>query len=147
MTEITSDKIIVGPWVAKKVFGTFTPETSEAIGLKRHGELVAGVIYENWNGRSMVVHVAVQGLMTPAYLAAIYHYPFVHVGADKVIAPIGEGNEESIRFVCKMGFRLEGRIPDAHPDGALLLYTMSREQCKYIGERYGKKLVKPAACA
>ena len=144
MTEITSDKLIVGPWVAKKTFGTFAPDTSEAIGLKRRGELVAGVIYEAWNGASMVVHVAVQGLMTRSYLAAIYHYPFVHVGVNKLIAPVGEGNKESIRFVSKMGFRLEGRIPDAHPDGALLLYTMSREQCRYLGDRYGQKLVAAA---
>ena len=147
ITHITSNKLIVGPWVAKKVFGTFNPETSEAIGLERRGELVAGVLYENWNGASLVVHVAVQGLLTPAYLHAICHYPFVHVGAAKVIAPIGEANAESIRFVTKMGFRQEGRIPDAHPDGALLLYTLSREQCKYIGERYGKKCRITARCA
>lgn len=139
MTRIVSDKLIVGPWVARKVFGTFHPETSEALGLERRGEMVAGVIYENWNGASMVVHIAVEGLLTPAYLHAIHHYPFVHVGAAKVIAPIGEANEESIRFVRKLGFTQEGRIPGAHPDGALLLYTQSRENCRYLGERYGKE--------
>ena len=140
MTEIISDKLVVGPWVAKRNLGAFAPETSEAIGLKRGNELVAGVVYEAWNGASMVVHVAVEGLMTPAYLAAIYHYPFVHVGVDKLIAPIGEDNAKSIRFVSKMGFRLESRIPDAHPDGALLLYTLSRAECKYIKERYSGKV-------
>ena len=137
--QITSDKLVVGPWVARKVFGIFHPEASEAIGLKRHGEMVSGVIYENWNGVSLVVHIAVQGLLTPSYLHAIHHYPFVVAGADKLIAPIGEGNEESIRFVSKLGFKQEGRIPGAHPDGALLLYTMSKRDCRYLGERYGKK--------
>ena len=141
MTEIISDKLVVGPWVAKRNLGAFAPETSEAIGLKRGNELVAGVVYEAWNGASMVVHVAVEGLMTPAYLAAIYHYPFVHVGVGKLIAPIGEDNAKSINFVSKMGFRLESRIPDAHPDGALLLYTMSRAECKYIKERYSGKVI------
>ena len=139
--HITSNKLIVGPWVARKVFGAFHPETSEAIGLERHGEMVAGVIYENWNGASMVVHIAVQGLLTPAYLTAIHHYPFVVVGAGKLIAPIGEGNAESIRFVTKLGFKQEGRIPGAHPDGALLLYTLSREDAfngRYLGEQHGQ---------
>jgi RimJ/RimL family protein N-acetyltransferase len=140
LTEITSDKLIVGPWVAKKTFGIFNPDAAEAIGLRRHGEMVAGVVYESWNGASMVVHIAVQGLMTPSYLAAIYHYPFVHVGVNKLIAPISEGNKESIRFVTKMGFKQESRIPDAHPDGALLLYTMARADCKYIKENYSGKL-------
>ena len=143
--RITSDKLIVGPWVARKVFGTFHPETSEAIGLERSGEMVAGVIYENWNGASLVVHIAVQGLMTPAYLTAIYHYPFVVVGVNKLIAPIGEGNAESIRFVSKLGFKQEGRIPGAHPDGALLLYTQSKEECRFLGERHGQVRRKSSA--
>jgi RimJ/RimL family protein N-acetyltransferase len=145
--QITNDKLLVGPWVARKTFGHFTPDTSEAIGLERGGELVAGVLYENWNGVSMVVHVAVEGLMTPSYLHAIHHYPFIHAGASKVIAPVGEDNAESVRFVTKLGFQLEGRIPDAHPDGAILLYTLTRDRAKYLGERYGKECRSTAARA
>ena len=141
MTAITSDKLVVGPWVAKKTAGIFAPESSEAIGLQRRGEVVAGVIYEGWTGRSMMVHVAVEGLMTPSYLAAIFHYPFVHVGANMLIAPVSEGNTKSINFVRKLGFRLEGRIPDAYPDGALLIYTMRRDECKYLKEKYCAHLV------
>ena len=137
---ITSDKLIVGPWVAKQIFGAFHPESSEAIGLERAGRIVAGVIYEQWNGRSIVCHIAVQGLMTPAYLAAIFHYPFVHLGAAKIIAPINEGNTKSVRFVDKLGFRLEARLLDASPDGSLLLYTMGWGDCRYIGERYASRL-------
>ena len=140
MSRIINDKMRVGPWVGKKVFLQFTPEVSQALGLERGGEIVAGVIYTGWNGRSVVCHVAVEGLMTPAYLAAIFHYPFVHCGAEKIIAPVSEGNEESVRFVKKLGFREEARIADAHPDGALILYTMGRSACRFIGERYAKHL-------
>ena len=102
--------------------------------------MVAGVIYTGWNGRSLICHVAVQGLLTPAYLAAIFHYPFVHCGADKIIAPVVETNEESRRFVQKLGFVEEGRISEAHPDGAIIIYTMSRAACRFIGERYAARL-------
>lgn len=142
---ITSDKSIVGPWVAARINGQFTPENSEAIGLDADG-LVAGVIYESWNGASVVCHIAVDGVMTGAYLAAIFDYPFNRLGVNKIIAPIAESNEKSIKFVQKLGFRKEAQLLDAHPDGSLFLFTMSREQCKYIGVKYGKKL-KPAACA
>lgn len=144
---ITSDKLRVGPWVAKKVFGKFHPEDSEAIGLERRGELVAGVIYENWNGKSIVCHIAVEGLMTPTYLAAIFHYPYVHCGVEKIICPVAESNDECIRFVRKLGFREEARLLDAHPDGSLLLFTMKREECRFIGERYGERLTLAAARA
>lgn len=138
MTRIISDKVIVGPWVAKKNFATFNPEGSEAIGLERHDNLVAGVLYENWNGRSCVCHIAVDGLLNKAYLAAIFHFPFVYGGLDKIIAPVAQSNEESVRFVTKLGFRLEAQILDAHPDGSLLLYTMEKRHCRFIGGRYGQ---------
>ena len=137
---ITSDKLIVGPWVAREICGSFHPEDSQAIGLDRGGKIVAGVIYEQWNRRSIVCHIAVRGLLTPTYLAAIFHYPFVHLGVSKIIAPIGETNRTSVRFVEKLGFKLEARLLDASPDGSLLLYTMGREACRYLGDRYGKKL-------
>ena len=139
--QVTTNKHIVGPWVAKKIFGSFNPESSEAIGLIDDQGIRAGVIYEGFNGVSMMVHSAVQGRLTPYYLWAICHYPFVHAGVDKLIAPIGEGNTESVRFVEKFGFRLEAQILDAHPDGRLLLYTLKREDCRFLkslGERYGQ---------
>ncbi len=138
VTRINSCAEEVGPWVAKKIFGPWTG--APAIGLERRGEMVAGVIYENWNRRSVTCHIAVQGLMTPAYLAAIFHYPFVHLGCDKIIAPISEGNAESIELVRNMGFREEARLHDAHPDGSLLLFTMARHKCRFIGERYASRI-------
>jgi RimJ/RimL family protein N-acetyltransferase len=141
---IVSDKAKVGPWVAKKLFAKWSPEGAEAIGLERSGEMVAGVIYENWNGKSCVCHVAVQGLLTPKYLAAIFHFPFVFGGLEKIIAPVAESNAESIRFVSKLGFREEARLLEAHPDGSVLLFTMNRDQCRFIGERFGKRLLTAA---
>ena len=145
MTRIVSDAAEVGPWVAKKVFGAWNG--SPAIGLSRWGEMVAGVIYENWNRRSVTCHIAVQGLMTPAYLAAIFHYPFVYLGCDKILAPVAESNAESIKFVKKLGFQEEARILDAHPDGSLLIYTMAKAACRFIGDRYGQRFSIAAASA
>lgn len=142
---IVSSKERVGDWVAKKLFARFNAD--EAIGFERAGEMVAGVVYESWNGASFVCHIVIEGLVTPAYLAAIFHYPFIHCGAEKIIAPVAESNEDSIRFVEKLGFRLEAKLLSAHPDGSLLLYTMSREQCRFIEERYGQKLSISAASA
>lgn len=135
MTEILSDKVIVGPWVARRVGLVWNPATATAIGLARRDEMIAGVIYEGWNGASFSCHIAVEGLMTPRYLSAIFHYPFVHCGARKIIAPVSESNARSIRFVQKLGFRKEAQLLDAHPDGSLLLYTMEREKCRFIEER------------
>jgi len=130
----------VGHWVARRIRGGYFEERSQAIGLECDGEMVAGVIYENWNHQSIWCHIAVEGKMTPAYLAAIFDYPFNVAQVEKIIVPVGSDNEESIKLVRKMGFAEEGRIKDARPEGDLVLYTMTRDACRFLGERYGQRL-------
>lgn len=144
MKAIVSNSEECGRWVAKKIFGTWKGDPT--IGLTSDGEMVAGVIYENWNGKSITCHIAVQGLMTPKYLAAIFHYPFVHLGCDTIICTVAESNEESIRLAKKLGFQEHARLPEAHPDGAVLIFMLYRRDCRFIGERYGKRLL-ATACA
>ena len=138
MKRIVSSIERVTPWVEKKLDARMHPD--EAIGLERDGQMIAGVVYEGWNGASFVCHIAVEGLMTPAYLAAIFHYPFVHCEAKKIFAPVAESNEKSKAFVENLGFRFEHRLLDAHPDGSILLYSMKRDQCRFIGEKYGQEI-------
>jgi len=130
----------VGQWVAKRIRGGYFEGRSEAIGLKRDGELVAGVIYENWNHKSIWCHIAIEGRLTPEYLAAIFDYPFNICQVEKIIVPVGSENEESLRLVKKMGFAEEARIKDGRPDGDIVFLTLAHKNCRYIGERYGKRL-------
>ena len=137
--NITSGAI-VGHWVAKRIRGGYFAERSNALGLEKNGELVAGVIYENWNHKSIWCHIAIDGRLTPRYLAAIFDYPFNICQVEKIIVPVGSDNEESIRLVEKMGFAEEGRIKDARPEGDLILFTLSRNACRFIGEKHGQRL-------
>ena len=141
--EITSDHA-AGHWTAQKVDGGYFQERSRSIGLKKNGEFVAGVIYENWHGRSITCHIAVTGRMTPAYLFAIFDYPFNVCKVGKIIVPVSSANLTSIRFVEKMGFQEEARINNAMPDGDMVIFTMPKEQCKYLENRYGKKCTSSA---
>ena len=136
--EITSDHA-AGHWTAQKVDGGYFQERSRSIGLKKNGEFVAGVIYENWHGRSITCHIAVTGRMTSAYLGAIFHYPFNVCKVGKIIVPVSSANITSIKFVEKMGFQEEARIKDAMQDGDMVILTMPKERCKYLEYRYGKK--------
>jgi len=135
---ISTDSVI-GDWVALKTKGTFHREDSVAVGLLRGDEIVAGVIYEDWNGASIVCHIAATRL-TPLYLAAIFHYPFVVCGATMIIAPIPDRNDRSVRLVQHMGFHEAARIQDAHPDGDILLYTLRDSECRFLEPRYLSRL-------
>lgn len=131
---ITQDQEVVGPYVARKVGLVWDEKAMYAIGLTRDDEMISGVIYERWTGTSFTCHMAVDGLMTPEYLSAIFHYPFEHCGAVKLIAPVAESNGKCRRFIEHLGFRKEAQLLDAFPDGSLLFYTMKKEQCRFIKE-------------
>ena len=131
----------VGHWVAKRVDYGFLETRANALGLKRNDELIAGVIYENWNHQSIWCHFAIQGQLTPAYLAAIFDYPYNICQVEKIICPVGSDNEQSIKVVKKMGFTEEGRIKEGRPHGDIVFYTLRRDNCRFLNTRYSKRIV------
>lgn len=129
----------VGVWVARKIKGQFNEESSQAIGLKIGDRIVAGVIYEDFNKASVVCHIACERL-SPKYLAAIFDYPFNVMGVKKIICPVASDNSASKRLVEKMGFSVEAVLKDCHVNGDILLYTMKKSDCKYLGSKYNGKI-------
>ena len=127
----------VGHWVADKLRTVYSPESSAAIGLVKDDKIVAGVIYENWNRRSVVTHIAIEGRLTRSFLYAIFHYPFVTCGVNKIISAVNDTNTKSALMVTNMGFIAEGRLKDCSPDGDIILYTMQKSDCRFLGKRYG----------
>lgn len=135
----------VGEWVAAQIEGAYGYGCSQAIGLAQNGKLVAGIIYEDWNGKSVVCHLAIHGRITREWLHVISRYAFDQLGVHKIIAPAYSDNHQSLAMLKKMGFIEEGRIRDAQPSGDILIFTMTKQQCPYLSERYhGKK--SPSAC-
>jgi RimJ/RimL family protein N-acetyltransferase len=63
------------------------------------------------------------------------------MGVRKIICPVYSDNQKSIKLVEKMGFSIEGVLTDCAPNGDILLYTMKKSDCKYLGKKYGQKLL------
>jgi len=126
----------VGHWVAGKMNGSFSSATGTAIGLERDGSLVAGVMYENFNMQSITAHMAITGRLTRSFLGAIFRYAFEKCGVHKVILPISSGNVKSNKFAKKLGFIEEARIRDAAPDGDIIIYSLAKSECRYLGKEY-----------
>ena len=138
---LLTDKSIVGPWVAQRCNAIFTPDNSSTIGWVKDGRITAGVWYEDYNQVSVTTHIAVEEPLTRRYLHTIFHYPFEQLGVQNIIAPVISDNELSIDFVKKLGFEEKARLLDVFPSGDLLFFVMTKDKCKYIGERYGKRRV------
>jgi RimJ/RimL family protein N-acetyltransferase len=131
-----------GHWTAGQTKGKYFEANSQSIGLKQNGEFVAGVIYENWNRRTITCHIAISGRLTPRYLAIIFDYPFNVCDVKKIIVPVDSTNSKSVNLVEKMGFIEEARIKDGMADGDMILYTLAKNDCKYLGERYEKRTIR-----
>lgn len=132
----------VGAWVAGVLGRGYFAERSEAIGLARD-DIEAGVIYEDWSGRSVVCHIAVAGRLTSRYVAAIFDYPFRVCGVEKIIAPVLSGNAKALRLVKNMGFVEEARLRFSDEDVCVM--TMNRDQCRFLEAKYVEKVTSTAA--
>lgn len=135
MTHIVFDSPLVGQWVCERTGGTYSPVDSAAIGLARDDTLIAGVLYDHYNQASVAMHVAadVRQWLNRAYLQACFRYPFLQLGVRKVLGLVDATNKQARRFDEHLGFSLEAVIADAAPGGDLLIYSMTRAQCKYLG--------------
>lgn len=126
----------VGRWVCERTGGLWSPVDSSALGLEHAGELVAGAIYDSFNGASIRVHLAGDGgsWLNREFLRAGFRYPFLQLRVRKLIGLVDSSNTRAIRFDEHIGFRLEAVVKDAAPHGDLLIYTMRREECRHLGD-------------
>ena len=138
---IVFDANRVGQWVCERTGGTYFEGSGQGIGLEKNGELIAGVVFDDYNHRSVRMHVAAIGKrwMNYAYLWTCFDYPFNQLKVNKIIGLVDSTNADARKFDEHIGFNLEAVIPDAGREGDLLIYTMTRQQCRWLGERHGRE--------
>ena len=124
-------------------------EGMRAIGWERGGRIVAGVLFEGFNGQNIWMHVAGEPgghWMSRQFVGACFRYPFVALGARRASVHVAASNLASLRLVLSLGFTEEARLTGAAHDGSdLVLMVMWREQCRFLGERYGKRIERASA--
>ena len=107
----------------------------KGLGLERDGELIAGVLYEGFNGVNCWMHVATTPgkKWTLEYLRYCFYYPFVEVGLQRVSGAVEASNLAARRFDEHLGFKQEAVLHGAAADGGdVILYVMRREDCRYV---------------
>lgn len=113
----------------------------------KFGALRAVIGYDNFNGSAIEMHVAGYGghWLTRRVLKAAFDYPFRVCKAKVIVAKVVSSNAAALRLDYKLGFRLCATIPDGHPDGALQILTMTRPQCRFLGDVHGWEIQSSAA--
>jgi len=110
---------------------TYAPEVSVNFGLERDGEIVAGVVFDHYNGSSIAAHIAIKNkfCLTKEFLQVCFSYAFDEAQVIKILGFVVSTNHDARRFNEHLGFVLEGSLEGAAPGGDLLIYTMTRDQC------------------
>lgn len=116
-----------------------------AIGLEKNGQLVAGAVFNMHSGVNVMGHLASDGSkhwMTPAYLAACFRYAFVQLGCERITGLVRSDNIDAQRLDEHLGFKREGVLRKATPDGKdMFLYGLLKEECRFLEGKYHAALL------
>ena len=108
----------------------------KGIGLEKDGELIAGALYEGFNGQNVWAHLAGQPgkrWMNREFLWYGFHYPFNEMGVKRISGYVNASNTEARRLNEHFGYQEEARLKGAAPDGGdVILYVMWRENCRFL---------------
>lgn len=137
----------IGNFVANQLRpGEYVPWGEfSALGLVTGGTLVAGVIYNHYSPPNICVSVAARKgpWITPEFLFCAFDYPFNALELARVTGFISEANTTSLSFAERLGFRREGCLRKALPDGASqIIVGMLKEECPWISDDFSMRLAK-----
>jgi len=130
---VTGQDEVFGPWISDRLDINWLPGCGSTIGLvNSEGTPIAATLWEACNGASIMLHCVIERPISRQFAWFNSYYPFITLGLNKIISPVEEDNVKSRRFIEHYGFILETRIVGASRSGDLLLYTMTREQCRWL---------------
>lgn len=109
-------------------------EDFRAFGRVVNGELVGVVGFTGHNGASCQMHMAGEGKYWASrkLIREAFRYPFGICGYNVVFALVPSGNKEALDIDLRLGFTELATIAGAHPDGALHILVMRREDCRWL---------------
>lgn len=129
----------IGNFVAKLI-GNSTWYEYQAIGQEKNGELVAGVVVDNYvkNARCSI-HCAGIGKkwLNREFLRFVFNYVFNDLACKVVVNPVNSSNKDSVRFTSHLGFEEIARVPGGYEDGDLIIFALPRNKCKWIEVNHG----------
>lgn len=111
-------------------------EGMKGVGLEKDGELIAGALYEGYNGHNVWVHLAGapgRKWMNRQFLWYGFHYPFNEMGVKRLSGYVNASNTDARRLNEHLGYEEEACLKGAAPDGGdVILYVMWRENCRFL---------------
>jgi RimJ/RimL family protein N-acetyltransferase len=123
-------------WVQELVDEDDFGDGAVGIGLEKDGELVAGVVFNNYNKASIHMHVGAKkgtNWLTREYLTRCFAYPFIQLKVNRVTGLVRIDNLAAQKFDEHLGFKREGLVRQGCTDGTdMILYGLLKDECRYL---------------
>ncbi len=131
---IAFNQAVHGHAIAKAAGTHFNPVVDACIARVEHGELWGGVVFQNYTGASIGIHTAGfrPDWINKDMLWVTFDYPFNQLGCKKIFGQVAETNIKALEFDLKIGFKIITKIDDVFPDGACILVSLAREDCRWL---------------
>lgn len=128
--------LAVAEWVGQQIEGYVMTPGATALGVIRQGRLVAGVVYERFNGFHVEASIAAAhgaSWADRSTLFKLFHYPFHQLGADAITVTVPGSNLPSLNLALKLGFEPQAYVAFAAPDGSpLIVLQQFRNTCRWV---------------
>lgn len=136
---VINEKFRIGDWVAAQVEqGVQWGGGFYAMGVEAGGEIVAGVVFDNFNGVNATCHIAIA---KPAreivdLFRAVCDYAFRQCGLKRLTGLVPVSKPKVIEFDKHLGFEEEFVMRSAADDGGdLQVLVMWPDRCRWLGDR------------
>ena len=105
--------------------------------LNAKGELMGGVIYNNYTGVSIMAHMAgfKPRWLSRSFIWVFFDYPFIQLSVKKILATVSSGNRVALAIDRRLGFKEVARVPEVYRDGDMILLEITLPECRWLGRR------------
>lgn len=124
----------VGAWVEEQVdqrggWGPFY-----ALGIEKDGQIVAGVVINNYNGANATAHIAVTRMtkLLPKLFEHVCDYAFNYCGLKRLTGMVPTNEPHIIKFDKHLGFEEEFVMKDGAPGSDMLVMVMWPHKCRWL---------------
>lgn len=131
---ITSESTRFVEWVANMVDAAVWDHAYGMGMVDINGDIVCGVVFEDYNGVNASIHVAGIGKywLSRTFLYSVFDYAFNQLKLKRLTGLVAQGNDAALRFDLNLGFKVEAILKDAHQTGDIYLLVMRPEDCRYL---------------
>jgi RimJ/RimL family protein N-acetyltransferase len=114
--------------------GLFNEKMDQVIARVKDGELLGGVIFDNYTRAAIGIHTAgfVRHWVNRDLIWMTFDYAFNQLGVRKIIGLVPSSNTDAIKFNTSAGFTIETTVADVYPDGDCLIFSLYKEDCRWL---------------